>query len=463
MSEPLVPAAPTEPAPPPPPPSFTPTEPPPPPPSFTRVAPPPPPPSPRPPAGGPGTRLRRNALALTIGFAGMVGAMVFSFFVLPIVYGRTGWLEGGKGGDVWVQWRAASLLTFRSGYAHVFHFDGLLKTPPGWEVLVSPIARAAFWLNYPIPVADRYPHAWLVVGPLDLAPMLLCTCAADFWMRRIGTDRARRVVVLGMLCFVLPMASFWGHPEDLMALGCGLYALAAARDGRAVAGGWWMSAALCFQIEAVLFVPLCLVLLARGTRWSFLLRSAVLSVAVMIVPLVGDPGESLRAIFEQKVFPGLPRYAPIKELTPHSATVANVLIVLLAVLWAVLAARLRPRLTDQGLVWLAGLVYCGRLLEPSIYPYYLIGAWAVLLVAVAPRPWWRVTAQVVLVGFSEFWVGHIEVHGSWWRWLSDVVLVVLAAWIASPRALTEPRAVPGAETMAVAPAPPLVALEMDRL
>ena len=62
-----------------------------------------------------------------------------------------------------------------------------------------------------------------------------------------------------------PIALFWPHPEDLVALGAVqmLYGLAAAMDDRPRAAGWWLGTALAFQFFAVLAVPLALLLIPR--------------------------------------------------------------------------------------------------------------------------------------------------------------------------------------------------------
>jgi hypothetical protein len=378
-----------------------------------------------------GRRLRDNRVPLGIGLLSMLVTMAYSLWE-PLLLGQRAWLESYPN-DLWAQWRAASLLLLHGGYTHVFTLDPVLKTIPGWEVLISPIARLFGGLPYPYPVSNPHPEAWLVVGPLFLLPTLLCTCAADCWLRRLEVGRTARVVVLAVVSLLVAPAILWGHPEDVMALGCGLYGLAAARDGRRSAG-WWMGAALAFQIEAVLVLPLCLAVLPSGRWRSYTTRALVLPAAVLAVPLVGDPSTTVDTLVHQHVSAGGSRYTPTYHLLPGGAgSPIEVLIVVCASLVGVGVARRRDQIDDGTLLWLTGMVVSLRLFGPSLFPYYLVPGLVLLCLAAATRRPARLAATLVM-GLALTGGLEVPLEGSWLRFIAVVVMMVLMAAVTRPRA-----------------------------
>jgi hypothetical protein len=389
---------------------------------------------------------KRQALGVGIGLLSIVGAMLVVFYE-PLVFNHLHvWLLSGAS-DLWVQWRGAGLIPNKSGYSSIFLYDSLLKTPPGWELLISPIAHR--FLAWPFPLVPggwgiAHPRAMWIAGPTELAAVPFCLCAVDVWLRRLGASRGRRVVALVGLAVVIPAASLWGHPEDLMALACALLSLRAVLDDRWSAG-WWMGAALSFQVEAVLVLPLCFVLLSRR-RVQFVAESLALPLAVLAVPLIGDPHDTINALLHQSVFKGGIRYTPFHQLTPGSATVVDVFTLLLAVGVALVVWRRRDRFTDATLLWVVGVVYSVRLLYPSLYPYYLVPTMAVFIALSALGSKWRLSITLVLGALMTWWLEFAPVNGSWLIWSSALYPILVMGWAAFPSASARRRSAITVET-----------------
>jgi hypothetical protein len=381
--------------------------------------------------------LERNSLGIGIGLLSMVGAMLFVFFEPSATAGSHVWLLSGRG-DLWVQWITAGELPNRGGYADIFSLNHLLKTPPGWELLISPIAhRFAAWPNPENFPGLSHPKAIWIAGPTELLAVPFTLCAMDVWLRRFCAPLRRRVAVLTVLAVLLPPASLWGHPEDLMALGCGLLSLRAVRDDRWSAG-WWMGAALGFQIEAVLLLPLCLVL-TRRRRIAFLLESLAVPMAVLAVPLIAMPHVTIHALLHQTVFRGGIRYTPIHRLSANSATVDDVVCLLVACAIAGWVWLRRDRVNDRLIFWLVGVIYSLRLLYPSLYPYYVIPALAVFCAAGAMARAPRFTLTLLLGVAMTWWVQYSPVNGGWLAWMSvGYPILVMALLSHPPRAIDSP-------------------------
>jgi hypothetical protein len=383
-----------------------------------------------------GPWVRRNSLAFGIGIFSIVGTMLMVFFEPLVTEGKHVWLLSGPG-DLWVQWRAAGVLPNPGGYTDIYQFDALLKTPPLWELLISPIAHR--FLAWPFPYVPggwgiAHPKVVFIAGPTELAAVPFCICAVDVWLRRLGASVRRRVGALLVLAVVLPPAALWGHPEDLMALGCALLALRAVRENRWSAG-WWMGVALAFQEEAILVLPLCLVLLATNRRrLTFFAQSLVVPLVVMLPPLIGSFRVTTHALLHQKVFDGGIRYTPVRQLFPDSAVASDLFTMALAIVVAAVVWRLRDRISDATAFWLVGALYCLRLLYPSLYPYYLIPAMAVFvaLTAISTRP--RYAAALALGVGMTWWLQYVTTQSSWLHWTAAAYPLAIMGALAFPLA-----------------------------
>lgn len=377
--------------------------------------------------------LRRNSLAIGIGLLSVLGSMLLIFFEPTVANGQSVWLLS-EHSDIWVQWQAAGLLPDPGGYSHIFAFDDVLKTPPGWEVLISPIAH--HFLSWPFPSLGHgfgipHPKALWVAGPTELAAVPFCLCAIDVWLRRLGVSVARRVWALVALAVVLPPASLWGHPEDLMALGCALLSIRAIRDDRRSAG-WWMGFALAFQVEAILLVPLCLVLISGRRRVAYLAQSVAIPLAVLAVPLIEAPRLTIDALLHQAIFAGGDRYTPTQRVVPDSATAVDFVTLGLAALIAVAVWRRRDRISDSLVFWLVGVVYVLRFVYPSLYPYYVVPAIAVFCAASAVLTKPRFSANLVLAIAMTWWTEHDVINGSWLFWFGIGWPLAMMALFAFP-------------------------------
>ena len=227
-------------------------------------------------------------LALGVSLLAVIGAMAFSMLDSSLLHGSGQWFESSYN-DFWRNWADSAYLTFGGGYGHLYMLDRTLETAPAVQVLMAPIARLAFGLSFPDPNTVLYPQAYWVAGPLLLALMALPICAGDRWLERMGvSDAPRRLAVLGTMAVTLPPIALYGHAEDLVALGAMLYGLMAAQEGRSRAAGYWIGAAIAFQLFAVLAIPIALVLMKRREWLGAIVPMALIPLAFLIVPLFGD-------------------------------------------------------------------------------------------------------------------------------------------------------------------------------
>lgn len=383
--------------------------------------------------------LRRRWLALAAGVLTIVGAMAWSFFEMPVVRGLSIWTVGNPS-DLWLSWRASGVLLAGGGYSQVFSFDSSLQTAPGWQVLVSPIADHTYQLPFPFPFPNPHPEAWWLVGPLFMLPIVLAFCAADRWMDRIGViGIGRRLVAFGAMAFLLPPAVFWGHPEDIVCLGFALYALSAARDGRSKAAGWWLGAALGMQFLGLVFLPLCLVGFTARQWRAFLLRAFSIPLALLIVPLVGDPRTTLHALLRQHPSDQHGYITPAWNITPDALYgVWRLAPLLAAVGFAWWCARHRAT-SDAAILWGLAAILALRTLEPAFNPYYAVPAMVLFVLASTTLSMWRCVLTAVMGLWMTSWMNS-PVRASWVHWGELLAQIAVMALIALPPFVSRPPA-----------------------
>lgn len=372
----------------------------------------------------------RRGLALGVALGVVVGAMAFSMLDYPVVHGLSGWLSA-QFDDLWTSWNAAALSTVGGGYGHVYSFDPLLEAAPGWLAVTAPVARMAFGLSFSIQRILLHPTAWWVAGPLFIGAVTVPLCAVD---RMLGvmevTGRWRRISILAVAGITLVPIAFWGHSEDMVALGAVLYGLMAAVEGRHRAAGWWLGAALAFQLLAFLAVPLALVFLKRRQWITVLPIIVAVPLVTLIGPLLTSPHLVLHQVLHQQVYDFAGYIGPTWHLDPGVASGARLCVALASVPAALVMARFVPedrRVAMNLVVWVLGVLFMLRVVEPEIVPYYLAPPLALLVLSAGGRPWWRLGAAGLLALFLTWWL-HFALHGRWSSWLILVgQLVVLAA------------------------------------
>jgi hypothetical protein len=205
---------------------------------------------------------------------------------------------------------------------------------------------------------------------------------------------------------------------------------------------------IAFQTVVLLAVPM--VLLWAGVRqWPRLVpRMALPGLLAVLVPLVGDPGDTLRQILRQPAYPtnGNAHPTPWIWVVPHplprvvGAGWPRSLALILAVVVALVVVRHRPARREDAaaaLVW--GVAACLSLrlaCESVVFPYYLCVVLVFVFVAVPARGRLRTAAAfgVAALALAANWV-HL---GPWGYWLVMVAALCLLLALCSPFAIPRP-------------------------
>ncbi len=371
----------------------------------------------------------------------------------PIVEHRTGWVTGG---DLWGIWRGAHYVGwgFLGG---VYDPSTGVIAFPGMEVILAPLAMASGALHltesFP-PFWTSHPTAALILQPIELVLASTVIFAADAMARRLNVAQRRRIWLCVVVAVVTwPTAALWGHAEDCLAVTLAIYAMIAALNGRWKACGWLFGFAIALQPLAALVVPLFVGASPGGQRVLLLLRSSVISVALVAVAFASDASDTFRALVKQPTPPAVNHATPWASLTPripvqlpsklnntsvrfhnghwiehsvHPSAQALVLVsggagrsidVVLALLIGFFVWR-RPQ-SSERLIWLAALVLASRcFFEAVMTPYYLAAPLVLALVLASRQEGKRFGAAVVialeLLVFSYF-------HLNPWAWWLPVV------------------------------------------
>ncbi|MDA8073201.1 MAG: hypothetical protein M0Z82_16790 [Actinomycetota bacterium] len=366
------------------------------------------------------------------------GAMVCSFAHHLHPYGVSSWRTPG---DIWGTLRSAQTIVW-GDFGGIYAAGTSLVSFPGAALLLAPVALVADALHltasfpYPVP----HPTAWLVLGPYEVAAASFALFGADRLAERLGVGRAKRAVLVGAGAAVLfPVDAIWGHPEDAVAMGLLLYALVFALDRRVVGAGWLAGAAVAVQPLVLLGLPVLAAVLGARRLVGFMVRSAVPSVAVLVVPLIAAPRDTLHALLDQPNFPLIDHVTPWTALAPSLGGHGTVLAVAAGpgrVVAVVLAAALAPwvakRRRDPTLVvWALAAALALRCLTESVMdPFYLWPPLAVAVVAAGTTS--RARLGVVALAAMATSAG-AELHGAWWLWWYGVTAgMVLAVAVAYP-------------------------------
>lgn len=377
----------------------------------------------------------RRKVALGVSVAAVVGGMAFSMLDSTVMRGFGEWWGVASFGDFWQNWADAAYMTFSGGYGHIYVLDRTLETAPALQVIIAPIARAAFGLSFPYPSAVLYPAAFWVAGPLYLGGMALPICACDRWLKGMGvTDIRRRLTVLGVMAITLPPIPLSGHPEDLIALGAMLYGLAAAFEGRPRATGWWLGVALAFQPFAFLAIPIAFIFLTRRQWLTTLGPIIAVPLAFLVVPVIADPRVTVTQLLHQKVYDVFGYISPTWNFDPGVAAYIRSAVALAAIPAAIVLARFLPQSRRRGatlVIWTVGILFALRVFEPELFPYFLAPTLALLPVSAARLPWWRLAAVCALAIWLNWWL-HVAIQAKWTLWLILVAQLGLLGWLAFP-------------------------------
>ncbi len=338
-------------------------------------------------------------------------------------------------GDIWATVRAAHTIVW-GDLGGIYQAGTGLVSLPGAALLLVPVAVVdqVAHLSESFPFTLPHPTAWWVLGPYEVIISCSVLFTIDALARRLGVPAGRRVALVWAEAAVLfPVDALWGHPEDAVAVA--LLVLAAVRllDGRPVAAGWLVGAAVAVQPLVLLGVPVLVG--AQGWRRAvpFLVRSAVPAMLVVGIPLVAAPGATLHALVDQPNFPHIDHPTPWTALAPvlggHGMGLAvaagpgRLVALALAAATAPLAWRWRHR--RLGLAWLLAVALALRVVTESVLdPYYLWPALALALVVAAAAGPGALAATAVLTSAGS---AMVELPMPWLVWWAVAVVTVVGA------------------------------------
>jgi len=245
----------------------------------------------------------------------VASGMAFGIWVGPAMFGTHAWMIPG---DIWVTQRAAHIIAWGGEGILYQHSYGYI-TFPGAAVVLAPVAMlsSALHLSESFPFSLPHPTAWFILGPSEIAlgSFVLFPLAAI--ARRLDVPRARRLVLLALeVAVIWPATVLWGHPEDLVALGFGLYALMRARAGQWKKSAVLMGLAILFQPLAVLLIPLA----GAYIPWRKWLSAASVAIAPSILllatPLIHTFRTTLHNLVDQPTSPTVMHPTPWLALAP---------------------------------------------------------------------------------------------------------------------------------------------------
>jgi hypothetical protein len=399
----------------------------------------------------------------------VVSGMAYSLLWGPVVLHAPVWIVPG---DIWGTFRDAHLIGW-GGEGILYASDiqpmtGFISLP-GMPAALAPIAMFSGALNLTesLPLTLPHPTAWLLLGPVEMALGASVLFPLDALARRLGVpDRRRFALNVLEAALVWPVVAKWGHPEDLVALGLGIYALMAAQDGRWRRAAMTLGVALAFQPLVVVLVPLTLATIP-WRRWVVALALVLgPALALLAAPLVHAWQTTVHVLVQQPTYPAanhptpwmslstvlqrsrLVRGAVVRAVTNHSFTihaasarsgsvVAGGPIRTIPIAASVVAAVLvRHRKTDQ-IVWFAASACLASrcLFEAVMTPYYAVPALAVALVLAGS--WSRMRLVVAATGAATCTYLGYRTAGPWLYFLPVTVslLMVVAAGLPESRTL----------------------------
>ncbi len=380
-------------------------------------------------------------------------------------------------GDIWGTLESSRMIGWGSlGSIYTAHGGFLL--PPGLLIMLLPVDFAVriFHLSVSFPFSVPRPTAWLVLGPYEMAMSGFALFGLDALAEHLGIPQRRRA----WLCVAEALALWqvvviWGHPEDVVALGFGAYAIHALLNKRRVAAGWLLGAALATQTFTVLLIPVILAAdisrtslarnavgntASRGTAadssmphtiWTYtkqvlpsLWRAIAVPAVLVATPLIAEPKATWRALVIQPTYPKVDQPTPWLALAPklaHGAVsggVPRILTLLAACLIGILAYRMALRRDIQSTVILACAfsLFSWPFFESVMVSYYLWPALAFALLAAGMSGSWRI-AGTLIVGMFSMLYAFFQPRGQfgmeWQYWIVVIGSLGIALIFTIPR------------------------------
>lgn len=374
-------------------------------------------------------------LGVTVAF--ILSGMAYSLF-WPLVVRHVHWYWLVPG-DLWSTVRGAHFIGW-GGLSFVYVRHTALITLPGFDVLLMPAALmdSAIGLAESAPglLPVPKPDSWLLLGPYTMALVAVALFGADALARRLGARRAvRRLIAVGVACASWPAIAFWGHPEDVVALGLVMFAMARALNGKHTSAAWILGSAVAMQLFAVIFVPVFVGLLGVRKGGAFCTRAAVIPLFFLVAVLVPDFHHAWSTLTNQPNYPTVNHATPWVAIAPKiargvvAAGPPRIAGFVLAGLVGVLVYRRRN--DPRFVVWSMLLVMVIRAAFETVFvPYYVMPAVVLAFVSAATNGNFRrlvVVCTGVLVTITTHW--YFE---DWGYWLQILVLLGVLAFVTWP-------------------------------
>lgn len=402
-------------------------------------------------------RAARGANVVVAAAAVVVVGMAYTLLWGTVVHHASNWVVPG---DIWGTFRDAHIVGW--GGEGILYSSGIVRmtgfvSMPAMPVLLAPVAMlsGALHLTESLPFTLARPTAWLLLGPVEMAVGAGVLFPLDALARRLGVRPPIRVVAVWVeAALVLPVVAWWGHPEDLAALGLGVYALMAGMDGRWRRAALLLGLALAFQPLVVVLVPLLLAVLP----WRRWIGAASLIVApsalLLLAPLAHAWRTTVQTIVDQPTFPSVDHptpwvaFAPVLQgwrlvhgaslhlshgrlvvgaATAHSGPVVaggppRLIPLAASLVLAVIVAR--RRLSERAIWCVAALALALRCaFEPVMTPYYAVPALALALVLAAGSGRRRLIAASLAAAACSY-LGYR--HAGTWAYYVPVTITLLA-------------------------------------
>lgn len=373
----------------------------------------------------------------------LVSGMIYSLWWPDVVRHQAFyWIVPG---DIWSTIRAAHFVGW-GGLSFIYTYQSALVTLPGYAVVLSPVVAMGAKLHltetapgFPGPPK---PTMWLLVGPFTMA----CSALALFAMERLGRHLkqgvgVRRVVIASTAVAVWPAIVFWGHVEDVIALGFLVFALVQALSGRWRTAGYLLGLALVMQLYVLIVVPLFIGLVGLRRTPELLFRAAVIPAFLFVFVFFPHFHQASRVIFDQPSYPTVDHATPWVALAPRLAkgVVAagpSRLGAFAVGIWAGWMAS-RHRQNASMIIWLAAAGLTARcLFESVMVPYYVMPGVILALVSAASVGRKRL-GVAALAGLAVTAQTHF--HAGEWAYFSEMsglfLVVLAAAWPGTYRLL----------------------------
>jgi hypothetical protein len=349
-------------------------------------------------------------------------------------------------GDLWETVRTAHWIGW-GAFSFVYSSHTGLLTLPGMPLVLTPVVMLTDALGL-VEVAPGFlgaphPSSWLVIGPVTLAFSAVALFALDALARHLRIARSRRRwLTLAEGATIWAAVAYWGHPEDVVALGLATYGLVALLRGRNGAAGWLLGAAIGFQLYVIVLVPLFVGIVGLRKAGALLARAAVIPGFLAVVVLVPDFRHSFTILWKQPMWLGN-HPTPWSLVAPKvgrglvAGGPGHIVAIIVACAVGVLASRRRS--DARMLVWLAMVALAARcVFESVMIPYFVMPVVALGLIAVASRGRLRwLCACATGVGLTV--MVHMQL-AAWSYWLLMTGLVAVFLGLAAPRLMASPTA-----------------------